>query len=906
MEIEALDMASKQDVLKERKEKIADFFKKDKSWIAYVFLAILCWFAYRLRTLNTPGLRDITTGGWTLGPDLDPFLFLRWAEHIVNNGSLFAWDAMRYVPLGYDTKGELILLPYMIAWFHKIASWFGSSSIEQSAAIFPAFMFVLTVIAFFLLARKIFIDKLGKARANIIALLSSLFLTIIPSLLPRTIAGIPEKESVGFFFMFLAFYFFLFAWKAQKRWQNYSLSLLSGIATAGMALVWGGFAYIFVTMAIVILVSFLLGQVDYKRLLIFAVWAFSSILIMHPFSTRYSFLNIFTSATTALPFALLLMCAFHLFASSKFRKYYEYSFLKSIPHQIVSLIVISILGILAVLAVFGPGLIAENVDSVMNNLVTPVTSRLGVTVAENKQPYFDEWSNNFGPNVSGIPLFFWLFFFGSIALFYSMLSGFAKKERIIMTISYLIFLLCMVFSRYKPDSTLNGTNIVSRVVYPGLAFAVLLGVAGYYYFRDMKRGEHEKWKGLDLGYVLILALFFFSIVSARGAVRVIMVLVPPASIIASYFVVSLISRAKVEKEETAKLFIWLLALAVLASALYSASYFYQSSNALAKSYVPNEYTHQWQYAMSWVRENTPENSVFGHWWDYGYWVQSIGKRATVLDGGNAIEYWDYLMGRHGLTSPSAFDALEFLYSHNTTHFLIDSTDLGKYTAFSSIGSDENYDRESWISPFIRDRSQTKETKSGRIFLYTGGTVLDQDILYDLNGTKVFLPGKKAGIGAIMIEQENNSYKQPHGIYVYQNKQYDIPLRYAFANNTFVDYGSGIEAGVFLMPQLIQSGQGIAMDNDGVLLYLSNKTVKSQLARLYLYNEDSPYFKLVHSEDDLIVKRLKQDNFSQNDIIFFGGIRGPLRIWEINYPSGMKVNPEYLKTSYPNDALRRAG
>src|SRR3990172_10160255 len=106
--------------------------------------------------------------------------------------------------------------------------------------------------------------------------------------------------------------------------------------------------------------------------------------------------------------------------------------------------------------------------------------------------------------------------------------------------------------------------------------------------------------------------------------------------------------------------------------------------------------------MTWVRENTERNTVFGHWWDYGYWVQSIGERATVLDGGNAISYWNHMMGRYALTGTNETEALEFLYAHNTTHFLIDSTDIGKYPAFSSIGSDENYDRRSWISPFLKD------------------------------------------------------------------------------------------------------------------------------------------------------------------------------------------------------------
>jgi hypothetical protein len=52
-----------------------------------------------------------------------------------------ALDTMRYSPIGFNTPGELILLPHMIAWFHKIATIFGSQSVTQSAVFFPVFMY---------------------------------------------------------------------------------------------------------------------------------------------------------------------------------------------------------------------------------------------------------------------------------------------------------------------------------------------------------------------------------------------------------------------------------------------------------------------------------------------------------------------------------------------------------------------------------------------------------------------------------------------------------------------------------------------------------------------------------------------------------------------------------------------
>src|SRR3989304_5127030 len=149
------------------------------------------WLAYSIRTLNLSSLRDVTTGGWTLGPDLDPFLFLRWAKYILANGSLMVHDAMRYVPVGYDTSRELGLLSYMIVWFHKVAALFCSASIEQSAALFPAFMFFLTVIAFFFLVRKISLSSLGETKASITALIASFLFSVVPVFIPRTVAGIP-------------------------------------------------------------------------------------------------------------------------------------------------------------------------------------------------------------------------------------------------------------------------------------------------------------------------------------------------------------------------------------------------------------------------------------------------------------------------------------------------------------------------------------------------------------------------------------------------------------------------------------------------------------------------------------------------------------------------------------------
>lgn len=896
-------------IIEQRKKRILEFIKVKYAWISYVILAIIVFLAVRIRTLNLPRLRDITTGAWTLGPDLDPFLFLRWAKDIVLHGSLMSHDAMRYIPLGFNTKGELILLPYLIAWFHKVASWFTTGlTVEHSAVIYPAFMFGLTVIAFFLLTRKIFLETQGEKKSNIIALIASFFLSVIPTLLPRTIAGIPEKESTGFLFLFLAFYFFLCMWKSKSLKSQVPLAILAGLSTAAMAMVWGGFIYILLTLSVALFIAFLLGQMDKNRLILSWIWIISSYILMNLFSTRYSFSNLITSTTTLMPLLVLFVITIHhAIYDTRLKKYFEIPQFAKIPKPVISLIVSILLVFIIALIAYGPGYIGDKINDIAKPLITPISDRLGVTVAENKQPFFSEWANNFGPMLGSVPVLFWIFFLGSIYLYYHLTNPFTLKERINLTVGYTIFLFAIIFSRYSSDSTLNGTNGQSIFLYV-IGVLALLGTFGYYYYKYHKNNEKDKLTSLEFGLILIFSLFFFSIISARGSVRTVMVLAPAASMIAGYFIVASFNSIKGYKDSLRPV-LWILFGVLLILSIFAGIQLYQQSTDIAKSEGPSIYTYQWQNAMAWVRENTSTNAVFGHWWDYGYWVQTIGERATVLDGGNAIAYWDYLMGRHALTTPSSQDALEFLYSHNTTHFLIDSTDIGKYGAFSTIGSDENYDRASYITTFLKDSAQTQETKNSTLTVYLGGFPLDSDLIYESNGSKISLPSGKAVIGAIIIERDkSNQISKVEEVVIYNNRQYRIPIRYVY-DSKFIDFSSGSESGVFLFPAISQVSGGMTMDKTGALLYLSNRTVKSQLARLYLYNEANPNFKLVHSEPDQIVSSLRsQGALAENeDFVYYPGadLRGPIKIWEINYPSGMQINQTYLQTSYPNPNLQIA-
>jgi dolichyl-diphosphooligosaccharide--protein glycosyltransferase len=42
-------------------------------------------------------------------------------------------------------------------------------------------------------------------------------------------------------------------------------------------------------------------------------------------------------------------------------------------------------------------------------------------------------------------------------------------------------------------------------------------------------------------------------------------------------------------------------------------------------------TSDWLDAMQWLKENTPQDAVVASWWDYGYWITTLGERRTLAD-----------------------------------------------------------------------------------------------------------------------------------------------------------------------------------------------------------------------------------------------------------------------------------
>jgi len=574
------------------------------------------------------------------------------------------------------------------------------------------------------------------------------------------------------------------------------------------------------------------------------------------------------------------------FFTGKVEKKFERIFVK-IKKPLFSLIVSLIIGFILIGIGKGFGYAFSMIKDVWVYLLHPFgLGRTGLTVAENAQPYLNSWLSQTGG------LFFWIFFIGLIAIGYETVKNLKLKYKSWFTFSWLVLISGMIFSRISSKTKmLNGDNPISKFIYFG-SMLFFIVIVLWLYIKDDKLEEFRK---MDLFMLFALAWAIISIVSARGAVRLFFVITPFIVFSASFVTVKLFDYARENKDEIMRVIFWVVLILSVLGMMFSFVSFTASSSRQAKYTSPSANL-QWQRAMAWVRNNTQPGSIFTHWWDYGYWVEYLGERVSVTDGGHANGFWDHLVGRYLLTEPKPEVALSFMKSHNVSYLLIDPTDIGKYSAYSSIGSDASgKDRLSWISTFNLDEKQTKETRNSTMYVYVGGTILDSDFIWH----DQVLPMQQAGIAAFITTIENGILKQPQAILIYRGQQIKVPVKYLWFDNRLYNFSNNSNTDLDGCLYIIPSIRNNKINTIGSASWLSPKVMNSLFTQLYLFNGTLINYKdafvLAHSEQDPAVKQIKQQNQNiKSDIINYYGIRGPIKIWEINYPSNIIPRQEFLR------------
>jgi asparagine N-glycosylation enzyme membrane subunit Stt3 len=821
-------------------------------------------------------LIDVTTGKY-MPSDPDAIGILRYVRYVLENGSLMDIDLMRYFPYGYDNMTEFSLMSHLIVYFYKILHFFSPAvTIEFADVIYPAFAFVVALIFFYLLLRKVFDWR--------VASLGSLFLAILPSYLFRTMAGVSDKEAMAMIFLYVCMWAFISFFLEKKDWVAYVYGIVAGLSLGFMWAIWGGVNFVFLSVGAFVLILILLERLRARDLWVYGLFLLVSFLTAKfLFPDRVYFMALIIGFTSGMMYFAFIVGLFNYLIFEK-----DYLKIKSkfgkLHTGLVSILIVLGLGFLIFLVAYGPDFIVERVSDVYIDLVEPFgRNRWALTVAESQQPYFTDWMNNFSWK------FLLVVFGGALVLAYEMFKGLQKKTYYLIS-AYGAFILAFSLNRYSSSSNyLNGETNFAIFLYIGSL--ILFGIYLLYELGSLWRSNKEEFIGwtskINLGYLFISVFFIFTLVGARSAVRLLFLFTPAVAILGAVFLIFMFDYAKKIQDQIWKYGIWIALGIVTFFFVWS---FYENTYNQGIS-MGTGYTSQWQYGMDWVRNNTPEDAVFAHWWDYGYYVQTGGERATLSDGGNANPTVNHLLGRHLLMADNDTEALEFLLSRNATHVLAISDEIGKYGAFASIGSDGNYDRFSYLTVYGLDSGQTQETRDGINLVYTGGMFLEEDYVYE----DVLYPAYSAGVVGFAVPtlyDENGTFKQfdqPYVVIASESNYVQVPLKCLYFSGQEIIFEDGKFDACL---QIIPTYSGGSVNPFGAGLYLTPRIYGNWFAQHYLFGESNEYFKLVYS-----------DEASVPLMVYEGRIVGPLKIWEISYPSDLVIPEEYYMTSLPEDVQR---
>ena len=79
----------------------------------------------------------------------------------------------------------------------------------------------------------------------------------------------------------------------------------------------------------------------------------------------------------------------------------------------------------------------------------------------------------------------------------------------------------------------------------------------------------------------------------------------------------------------------------------------------------------WLETVAWIRENTPKGSVIMSWWDYGYWITTLGDRPTVIDNATINTTQVALVGRAFISNDTV--ALPIMRRLNVSYVVVFTT-----------------------------------------------------------------------------------------------------------------------------------------------------------------------------------------------------------------------------------------
>jgi dolichyl-diphosphooligosaccharide--protein glycosyltransferase len=503
--------------------------------------------------------------------EFDPYFDYRATKFIVDNGLNAYWqwhDTMSWYPEGRDVPETSQAVLHITAAYLYQAFGRGMSLMDFTIA-FPAIMGALTVIAVFALVRV-----LGGTSAG---MFSALFWAFSPAIIQRGNLGWFKSEPLGLFFGILAIYLFISAIKHKQVKYAIAKAIAGGLILGLANGSWGGIQYFSIPISL-----FFIALPFFRRDLTIPMYVAIAFTVL-TLVTAAAFPRPGISFVLGLPgLAMMAGTAFLVIAH----------FVKKISRPMVqtrnvafALIAFVAIGIAFIAAgpYVSPSFRYLNAINPFIGSVDPLVE----SVAEHFTPTVADYFTDF-----------------SVLLMFAGLGGWLAFRR------------------------RNDTAI----------FALLLGITGVYVSATFAR----LLVFASIGIIVLAGFGLYEVTRSIMAYR------EAAATPATAPRLTAATREERRKMEFASKAhstsgqVVKISYVIVMIMMLSIPLFYPSnSNWVSSADIPTAIanggtgyrlqTEDWTEAMEWLSQNTEPDAVIASWWDYGYWITTLGNRPSLAD-----------------------------------------------------------------------------------------------------------------------------------------------------------------------------------------------------------------------------------------------------------------------------------
>ena len=677
--------------------------------------------------------------------EFDPFFNYRATQYLVDHGlnAYVHWhDDMSWYPSGRDVFATAqVPLHVTDAILYKIFG--GGMSLYDFTIIFPVVFGSMTVIVIFALVRV-----LGGTSAGLFA---SLFFALSPPIIVRGTIGWFKSEPLGLFYGLLGVYLFLSGLKSENKKIAIAKLIGGGFFLATGFASWGGIEFFLVPLGL-FFVALPFIRKDHNFLL-WAVPLFVAItmIVAGGLFARPGPTFVFSIRGLVMigPTILLVMIIF----------IQKYS--KDLHRIRNSVLALAIIAITAVVILSAGGALHSASFRYLNAVNPFLTSEdpLVDSVAEHATPTLAQNFSYFSVLMLFAGLGIWLMFRKK--------NGDESSSRFSIKNEMIVFALIIGIVGAYSGSTFSRLELLtatSVIILSSIGLSILVATILKQENKQVKIVESSK-KGTTQTRKETAPTKKTSDLLGRVP-KIVFV-----AVIVGLFLVPVLYPVNAN---------WIVVTKSPPTILNGGSNFAIS-------------TSDWPDALNWIKNNTPKDSVFASWWDYGYWIQTLGERKTLADNSTVETLTIANIARMLLNSPDeAWKALKDMGANYVLVYVVGQKFVSNGQELYVLGGGGDESKKQWFmkiggldsSKFLQDDSFTptnyfwQNTLLGQMFPFTPVTYFDPN-------THTESPTYTSGYTAIY--SKTIKYP-PNG---------NGPLRLVYSSSSLNRTDSGVFSGVLI-------------------------------------------------------------------------------------------------------------